>query len=700
MPGGGYLDRILAFDLVGKTWSTAGAAIGTGGAVLPREASLGELALDPSDTRAFLVATAGTRVRVFEVTYDRAVPSVREPAAVGIAPAPRFRASVAYSSRIGKLVLFGGAAGAQKDGETVAASAAASAAAMAGGTPYGFLGEVWGFDPTTATWTLLREHAGRGIARANAFMMADGAGFIHLLGGTDEDGPIPMSRAIHMSLLPNADQGWRTTGNAQAMTLQVDGAPFHGVWRPADPPFLALLGRDLRVELAKAAQIVLDANPNLLEVFASSTTSRPNQSGQTAPETSKLTLGLVTGEQYELVVRGRPGAAPVGGVPYTLRAVSVTPRGRHNNLEARPMTRFDASGDKVYVADWDSLDIYRWSAGSLTSVASLSMQAAVDVEVLDGIAYVADFERGLVTVDVTTPDAPVVLDTEWVLGSPDSVAVHDKTVFLGTGIFGVSVVNAADPSNVAWTDQIVVGEGAPEEPPAILPSGFAAASGGGTGAVPVTDVSVAGNHLLISDASRTVWIYAVNAAGSAARMGSYAAGLPVEDTAVHGSTLYVADGHASLEVVDITHPALPSVITVTHGPEWEVSGRYGAEMMVQRTVGGRITVLGVEEIVRHDDDCDDDDDDHGECGDHGCRDHGRGEGCGPRGGDSGGCRRDEDETERDRGRDRHDDRGEGGHGDDDREGPEGRGGGRDRDGPGGGESGGGGGGAHGGRSGP
>ena len=315
------------------------------------------------------------------------------------------------------------------------------------------------------------------------------------------------------------------------------------------------------------------------------------------------------------------------------------------------------------------------------------MQAAVDVEVVGGIAYVADFERGLVTVDVTTPDAPVVLDTEWVLGNPDSVAVHDKTIFLGTGIFGVSVVNAADPGNTAWVDQIVPGEEAPGEPPAVLPSSLTAAGSGAGTAPPVTDVSVAGNHLLISDASRTVWIYAVDTAGSAARMGSYVAGLPVEDTAVHGSTLYVTDGHASLEVVDITRPAQPSAITVTHGPEWEVSGRYGAEMMVQRTVGGRITVLGVEEIVRHDDECDDDDgdDDPGECGDHGCRDRGRGEGCGPHHDGSGGC-----------GLDRHDDRDEGRGDDGEHGGREGHGREDDRDGRTGAETPGGGGGGHGG----
>ncbi|MBI5489319.1 MAG: hypothetical protein HY905_18440 [Deltaproteobacteria bacterium] len=635
--GGGYLGRILAFDLAGKTWSTAGGAIGKGSGSLPREASLGQLAVDPANSRAFLVATAGGGVRVFEVDYDQTVPAVRELVGTGTAPAPRFGAAVAYSARIGRIVLFGGAAGVQKGPESVIATASSSESTVVGGTPYGIMGDLWAFDPAAAVWTLIRAHAGRGIARTGAAMVADEAGFANVLGGKDEDGPIPMDRAIRTSLLPNGGQTWQTTNSVQPRTLQVDGAPFHGVWRPADPPFLALLGRDLQVELAKAAQVVLDADPNLLELAATSSTSRPNSSGATAPQTSRVTLGLVAGEQYQLVVRGRPGVAPAGGVPYTLRAVSATPRGEHNNLRVGDMTRFDAAGDKIYVANWNSLDIYQWSNGILTKAAELSMQAAVDVEVVGNIAYVADFEQGLVTIDVTTPNAPQILDTEWVLGSPDSVAVRDKVVFLGTGIFGVSVVDAADPTNVAWVDQLVPGDEVPNAPQASAPS-----RSSGPDVSAVTDVSVAGNALLIADTDRTVWIYAVGDDGVARRMGSHTAGLAIEDTAVHGSTLYITDGHSALEVVDITRPAVPTAITVTHGPEWEVSGRYGADMMVQRTVGGGITVVGVEEILRHgdgEDDGEDDDDGegdhHGECEGHSCCEHD--EGCPGGHGDDGHC---------------------------------------------------------------
>jgi hypothetical protein len=229
---------------------------------------------------------------------------------------------------------------------------------------------------------------------------------------------------------------------------------------------------------------------------------------------------------------------------------------------------------------------------------------------------------GLVAVDMRRPDAPQVLDSEWVLGNPDSVAVHEGRVFLGTGLFGVAVMDAGDPGALTWVEQIVPDDGSHDEGP------VDAVAGASLGAS-VVDVSVSGNHLLVADAEKTVWIYAVGSSGRAMRVGRYASSIPVEDTAVHGSTLYVTDGHEALEVVDITVATSPNRLTVTHGPEWEVSARYGSDMMVQRRVGGGIRVVGMEEVVRRgdewgrdEDDFDDDDDGH-ECegGDHGREHH-------------------------------------------------------------------------------
>jgi hypothetical protein len=44
-------------------------------------------------------------------------------------------------------------------------------------------------------------------------------------------------------------------------------------------------------------------------------------------------------------------------------------------------------------------------------------------------------------VNVSDPTLPVVMDKEWVLGMPDSVAVHGNNVYLGAGLFGGTYIS-------------------------------------------------------------------------------------------------------------------------------------------------------------------------------------------------------------------------------------------------------------------
>ena len=299
------------------------------------------------------------------------------------------------------------------------------------------------------------------------------------------------------------------------------------------------------------------------------------------------------------------------------------------------------------------------------------MQAAADVQVVDGIAYVADFAQGLVTVDVSPPDAPVVLDAEWVLGSPDSVAVHGKQVFLGAGLFGVSQVDASDPAALTWVNQIVPGA---SQPPAAIGRTGSREDPSGSG-VTVVDVSVSGNYLVIADAGRPAWIYSADPGGAVTPVGSYAALVPIEDTAVHGATLYVTDGSAAMEIADLSATGTPQRLTIVHGRQSEVAARYGYDMIVERRPSGRIAVTALREMVRGgEDDGDDDDDDGDDHGDDDDDDH-EGGGChvggghhehegghGGHGGEPAGHDDDDDDSHGGRGADGSDRRGGGGHG--------------------------------------
>ncbi|MBI5501905.1 MAG: hypothetical protein HY907_16800 [Deltaproteobacteria bacterium] len=678
MPGGVPLGQILVFDLATRTWTTG--AVGIGKSVgIPPGASTGDFAVDRGGRRAFLVASGGSAVRVFELDLSLSVPLVREIAIAGSGPAPRQGAAVTYSSRLHQVLLFGGAAGAIIGTGPVAAGAATEPGAPGGGGTV--LGDVWGLEPRTGIWTLLRPDGGLGIARQDAKLFAGRNGEAYVLGGKDATGPLPVDRAVQIDLLDSQAASWRTTNSATPRLLVVDGPPQHGYWRPGDPPTYSLVGHDLQRDLSHPAQLVLEADPTLLQVTAVSSTSKQLVSGAVSAGNGMATLSLLPKEVYYVAVRGLTEVVPRGGIPFTLRAVSALPQGRHWNVRAPDMTRFDASKDAVFVANWESLDIYKWEASALTKVAEVPMQAAVDVDVVDGIAYVADFEQGLVTVSVTDPTAPLVLDTEWVLGTPDSVAVSGKNVFLGTGIFGVAELDVTDPADVAWVAQI----SPVETPPAAL-SGPAGSSRTGpvTGSTVVADVSAGGNRLLLADSDRTLWIYVVDASGSAQQVGRYEAALPIEDSAVHGRTLYLTDGHGTLEVVDVTSASAPSRLTLSHGPEWEVSGRYGYDMMVQRDVGGRIAVLEMRELLPDEDvDEDDGDDDHCDDG-HGEDGHHAGCDGDPHGGcdsdhHAGGDALDDHHDDGDHGDDHAGGHGGPGHDDDDDEAHGGRGDSGDRD---------------------
>ena len=582
------LDRVWSFDLGTRRWSTS---VGVGGQAvpIPASAALGQLARDPGGGRAYLVAPGENGMRVFGIRPGDAAPAFEEViAAVGARPAPRNDAAVAYSQRLGQVLLFGGSL--LGPGIVVgedATSGAAGAATL--GDPAGFLGDLWGFDPRKGVWTLLRPDAGPGIARAGAALVVGSGEKAYVLGGRNAWGSLPVDRSLGVDLRAANDQGWTLTEPNAPRLLMVDGAAQHGAWRPGDMESFVLVGNDLRADQSAPVQVVLEADGGQLGFVVQSPTSRAWYSGDTGDGRSRATVALLPGEQYRVVVFGPSGMVPATGIPYSLEATSVLPQGRRWTIAVPGLTRFDAAGNRVYVADWNKLDIYEWRGAALVRRGSLAMGAAVDVEVVGGVAYVADFERGLVSVDVSDPTTPRVLDTEWLLGAPDSVAVRDQRVYLGTGVFGVAVVDAANPAELAWTAQIV--------PPGLSPPQQDRLAADGAGSLArVVDVSIGGDHLLVGDSDRAVWIYGLDADRRAVLAGSYLTDLPIEDTAVHGRTLFIGDGRSALEAVDIRRPATPARISVVHGPEWEISARYGFDIQARRGVASGIVVQEMKEL--------------------------------------------------------------------------------------------------------
>jgi len=92
------------------------------------------------------------------------------------------------------------------------------------------------------------------------------------------------------------------------------------------------------------------------------------------------------------------------------------------------------SGDLIFVADLDALQIIRISGNTLTAGARVTLSGGlvVDVDAIDKVAFVADYS-GITAVDASTPASPVIRSRYTAInGQARSVAVIDTFVFLGT----------------------------------------------------------------------------------------------------------------------------------------------------------------------------------------------------------------------------------------------------------------------------
>ena len=80
-----------------------------------------------------------------------------------------------------------------------------------------------------------------------------------------------------------------------------------------------------------------------------------------------------------------------------------------------------------------------------------------DVEVVDDIAYIASYYGGLVTMNVSTPSNPIILDYYDFDYPARALKVVDDIAYVAFSQWGTCIFNVSDPSNIVFLYKFLLG---------------------------------------------------------------------------------------------------------------------------------------------------------------------------------------------------------------------------------------------------
>ena len=602
---GEALDRVWMLDLNTGSWSSTWDEA-PNGLSIPSGMATAKMAIDESAKRAYLVQTEARAASTYVFDISSGTPEISMLENTGDTPTGRQGASVAFSKSLGSVFVFGGYD--SSSGE--------------------FNGELSRQNLKTGEWTLEDDSMS---GRTKSTLVAGKNGKVFLLGGANATGRGSVTSALGIDVTSYQDKSWRSYGASVEKTLFADGSLYTGTFTSLDVNSFKLAA-GIGEERSMTVQVALKDDSNALEVLALGETGFVKAS---SPEANGLvTFNLHSSENWNLIVRARSGKeSEAEGASYTLTAYEAELQGPVDQLTLNPNSRFDMEGDTLYVADWNEVGVYKVENETLSKIGAFDTSGlgAVDIEMIGTVGYIAAYRVGLMIVDFSDPASPVLVGQEWMMGEPDSIAVHGNQAFLTTGANGLQAVDTTDLENPEWEYTIDTHSA-------------------------VVDVSVSGNWLTLSDVANGVWLYSISAPGSSSDeepehhaecghghhrqcpsspphhshhghsspggMASHnscscscsSSGAPsgphgpaghhnncsctseaekgnlelvsiyeswgwVEDTAIYGNKLYVKDAGGFLEVVSIRLPSSPvREAVVANEGVWEVSGRLGYDV--------------------------------------------------------------------------------------------------------------------------
>ncbi len=197
--------------------------------------------------------------------------------------------------------------------------------------------------------------------------------------------------------------------------------------------------------------------------------------------------------------------------------------------------------------------------------------SARDVEVVGDYAYVADGSSGLQVIDITNPNAPTLTGSYGPTGFAKGVAVDGNYAYLAEGAgLGIEIIDIIDPSNPVLAGSFST-PGAPQDLDIAGDLAYVAALGGG---LQIVDVSDPGNPTLAGHFD--------TAGGTAIKVqlvGNYAH--IVGDLGSFGR----------LQIVDVSNPASPSLAAELTSPSSANGLAVMAEWSSDRSYSDRVANL-------------------------------------------------------------------------------------------------------------
>ena len=188
-------------------------------------------------------------------------------------------------------------------------------------------------------------------------------------------------------------------------------------------------------------------------------------------------------------------------------------------------------------------------AAALITVSTLATPGrSTDIEVVDGIAYVAARDAGVRIVDVSDPTAPVEIGAIEVTDNAWQISVVDGIGYLVDGINGLWIIDVADPSN-----------------PTML--GFIASTG--------WNVQVDDGLAYLAAGAAGLRIIDVSDPAAPVELSVFDTPSFATDVDVVGGVAYVADSsyNSGLRVIDVSNPRVPIEIgAVPLGPPQSSTG--------------------------------------------------------------------------------------------------------------------------------
>ncbi|MCK4311362.1 MAG: hypothetical protein KAW88_01355 [Candidatus Cloacimonetes bacterium] len=210
-------------------------------------------------------------------------------------------------------------------------------------------------------------------------------------------------------------------------------------------------------------------------------------------------------------------------------------------------------------------------------ICDLIAMNGLDVKVAGNHAYIANDDAGLIIIDISDENNPMIVATCNTPGSADEIFILDQYAYIADGASGLQIINIQNPSN-PWIEGTC---STPDYANSIQVSGNYAFLTCGTGGLRIIDVSEPNNPFLANYYDPITWMNGIYIQFEYAYVIGRYSGLLIIDISdplnlwiegtcstpdyansiqVSGNYAYIAVNEKGIQIIDITNPSNPQKI--------------------------------------------------------------------------------------------------------------------------------------------